>query len=87
MNRDDCPDHTETIQRTGYPLDAVELPLCARCQGEIGWEERIYHLEDGWVCEDCFMEDLEELGPIEIALALGVETAIASDAAVYYEQI
>jgi hypothetical protein len=81
------PDHTETIQRTGYPLDAVELPVCARCQGEIGWEERIYYLEDGWVCEDCFKEDLEELGPIEIALALGVETAIASDVAVNYEQI
>lgn len=73
------PDHTATIQRTGYPAGTLELPICDRCHQEIGWEERIYRLEDGWVCEDCFKEDLEDLGLFEIAVALGVQTSSASD--------
>lgn len=77
---DYCPDHTETIQRTGYPFGARELPLCAMCHQQIDWEDRVYFLEgDGWVCEDCFKEDLEDLGLMEIALALGVETSLAAD--------
>lgn len=77
------PDHTAWIQRTGYPEGAKELPLCAACGQEIGWDERVYNMDCGWVCEDCFIEDLKELGPMEIALALGVETDIAADVAVY----
>lgn len=76
---DFLPDHTEHIQRTGYPLDHADLPVCANCGQEIGWHERVYRLECGWVCEDCFKDELEDLGLCEIALALGIECATACD--------
>lgn len=71
---DYLPDHTLTIQRTGYPAGTPELPICDRCHQEIGWEEEVYSLDGEWVCSDCFEEDLGELGLSLIAQAMDIET-------------
>ena len=81
-DKDYVPDHTAHIQRTGYPLGGMEcadneLPICARCGQEIGWQEKAYHLEDGWVCEDCLAEDLDDMGLESLAMSLGIDTAFA----------
>ena len=80
----DVPDHTDHIQRTGYPLGAEDnaADQCEECGEFVYGGENMFLWGSQWVCRDCFKELLEirmikDL--VSFAEMLGISTKTAGE--------
>lgn len=69
----------ERLMRTGERYSEFQAPICANCGEEIPlmeWKIEIPYgfggLAEGWVCEECFGEWLDELTISEVADYMGL---------------
>ena len=78
----DVPDHTDHIQRTGYPLGADDniADQCEECEEGVNAGERMFLYGGRWVCRACFKDFLRiriisDLESFAEALEISTKTA------------